>query len=939
MKRLFFYIGLILIIAACSDISSLDKPIQPEITLNNTALILSADGGSYEIPFTSSVAWTAEVENKLADVWCSVNPTSGEAGNTKITVTTRSNDTPDDRTVSIIIKAATASKTIKITQKQKDAIVLAKSEYEFGVDGGNLDFEIQTNTDITATISDNAMDWIQQVETRGLETKALYFNVAACSAEEDREGTITISGGNATQTITIKQSGLKETLRKEREALIELYSATNGNNWTNNTNWCSDKPVGEWYGIDTNSSGLLCWIDLSGNNLIGSIPESIGELTILQGLHLSHNQLTGELPLNMAKLSLLRELFLGSNQLSGKVSHIVYALSNIQSLGLDYNNFTGNLPEITDSMIGYSLNYNLFTGGIPESHIAAFENRDDEYKNTEYGWRYEVSYNNLSGEIPDAMVNHDNWHAHWREILPQNPGYGFSQVDLPAPQNVVKCYDGSFLDLGEEYRRNKYTIVFRWDPYCPWSISYPTPIYKLYQKYKEQGLGLVCTTLDKYSSDKITLLTSKCNDVKIFWEVSANQGGADNSWNNNPYGLNAYFYLFRTGTTPYFHIIDSFGNIVFYGSGDGGGEKIPQYHDNRDDIYDFVANLFGDEKYEEGKYYESTDYSRDGEVKLLQAATAGNGIDIVLMGDAFSDRLIADGTYDKAMNTAMEKYFDVEPYKSFRDQFNVYSVTAVSKNEEYVDGASTKFEGYFGERTKVGGNDRIVFEYAIKAVGEERMDNVLIVVLMNSTAYAGTCWMYGPIDNGDWGSGVTISYFPIGTNNTDLAQVLHHEAGGHGFSKLGDEYQYEGEILLEDIESAQMDAVYGWWKNIDFTSDPTKVKWSHFLTDPRFQHDGLGVFEGAFTYSKGAYRPTENSIMRNNTGSFNAPSREAIYYRIHKLAYGADWKYDYEEFVKWDEKNRKKEETRGVPYRLDDTEDFQPTHPPVVINKSWRDAR
>ena len=71
----------------------------------------------------------------------------------------------------------------------------------------------------------------------------------------------------------------------------------------------------------------------------------------------------------------------------------------------------------------------------------------------------------------------------------------------------------------------------------------------------------------------------------------------------------------------------------------------------------------------------------------------------------------------------------------------------------------------------------------------------------------------------------------------------------------------------------------------------------------------------------------------------NHSSREAIYYRIHKLAYGPDWEYDYEEFVKWDEKNRNKEQTRGIPYRLDIPEDFQPTHPPVVINKSWRDAR
>ena len=77
--------------------------------------------------------------------------------------------------------------------------------------------------------------------------------------------------------------------------------------------------------------------------------------------------------------------------------------------------------------------------------------------------------------------------------------------------------------------------------------------------------------------------------------------------------------------------------------------------------------------------------------------------------------------------------------------------------------------------------------------------------------------------------------------------------------------------------------------------------------------------------------------MNANVGGFNAPSREAIYYRIHKLAYGADWKYDYEEFVEWDAKNRATT-TRGVPYRLEIPEDFKPLHPPVVMMKSWKEA-
>lgn len=82
--------------------------------------------------------------------------------------------------------------------------------------------------------------------------------------------------------------------------------------------------------------------------------------------------------------------------------------------------------------------------------------------------------------------------------------------------------------------------------------------------------------------------------------------------------------------------------------------------------------------------YESSDYSKDGEVTALQTATRGNGINIVLLGDAFSDRLVADGTYDGTMRKAMEHFFSEEPYKSFRDLFNVYAVNVVSKTKHTV---------------------------------------------------------------------------------------------------------------------------------------------------------------------------------------------------------------------------------------------------------------
>lgn len=362
------------------------------------------------------------------------------------------------------------------------------------------------------------------------------------------------------------------------------------------------------------------------------------------------------------------------------------------------------------------------------------------------------------------------------------------------------------------------------------------------------------------------------------------------------------------------------------------------YVDNsRSEKVGVTAELqFADDQDLGGEGEESEDYSQDGKVTVLQKAAKGNGIDIVLMGDAFNDKLISDGTYDRVMRTAYEKFFEEEPYRTFKDHFNVYSVTAVSKHGFY--GGETVFEGYFGGGTHVGGNDQKVFEYAQKAIGNYRLNEALIIVMMNSTAYAGTCWMYYP-SGGDCGNGVSVSYFPIGSDDEALAQVLHHEAGGHGFSKLWDEYAYEelGRIPDSEISDNRYLESFGWGKNVDYTSSWTEVKWAHFLEDSRYANEGLGVFEGAATYWTGAYRPTDNSIMRYNYGGFNAPSREAIYYRIHKLAYGESWEYDYEEFVGYDSVNRSGSARTARRANCVDRPSV-PTAPPVIVRHSWREA-
>ena len=343
-------------------------------------------------------------------------------------------------------------------------------------------------------------------------------------------------------------------------------------------------------------------------------------------------------------------------------------------------------------------------------------------------------------------------------------------------------------------------------------------------------------------------------------------------------------------------------------------------------------------------YYISTDYSSDGTVHTVQTATIGNGVNVVLMGDAFSDRQIADGTYDNVVQKAVYALFSEEPYKSYKDYFNVYSVDAVSMTEGYEHGGQVFSTGH-GDGTRVYGDNYKVFEYAQKVLTDEQIDDALIIVMMNEDAYAGTCHIYFP-DSGDYGRGPAIAYFPTNSDTDTFNGIVSHEAGGHGFAKLADEYAEENGTIpidyVSEVKSKQDN--WGWYKNVDFTSDPTKVKWSKFLSDERYANEGLGCFEGGLTYWSGVWRPTDYSIMRYNTGGFNAPSREAIWYRIHKLAYGEDWEYNYEDFVAYDAINRtpaaqaaSRAKVKAAPAARKG-KPFQPLHEPVVIKRSWKEA-
>ena len=186
----------------------------------------------------------------------------------------------------------------------------------------------------------------------------------------------------------------------EWTSLEKFYYATGGDNWTNNTNWLSDKPVGEWYGITVDERGTVVSLELYGNILSGNIPESIGNLTNLRSLDLGYNQLSGSIPESISNLTNLESLYLSANLLTGSIPESISNLTNLAYLRLSANQLTGSIPESIGnltSLENLDLGANQLTGSIPESigNLTSLESLS-------------LEANQLTGSIPESISNLTN---------------------------------------------------------------------------------------------------------------------------------------------------------------------------------------------------------------------------------------------------------------------------------------------------------------------------------------------------------------------------------------------------------------------------------------------------------------------------------------------------------------------------------------------------
>lgn len=361
------------------------------------------------------------------------------------------------------------------------------------------------------------VDWCSVSPTSGKAGSAtIKITVTANDVlPDDRSAEILFYSKVARMAIDVTQAG-----GYERDLLIAIYNALDGDNWTNNDNWCSDKPLNEWYGVSAfKPNGLVMGINLYANNLKGTIPPEISNFANLWDLGIWGNpDLIGEIP---------REL---------------ENMPKLEYLNLDNNGLTGEIPSELGSM--------------PSLRGLILEN------------------NRLTGKIPQSIQQAEWWSKYWVRIISGN-NFDLSSATIPAPALSMRTMDGNLVD-STIYAENKYTVLFFWAYWCPFSDMFAPKLVELYKKYRDRGLEVFGWT------EKGTMASG---NVDTYREVSNFIDRHGIMWQNVycDYSDKQYTPPIEILYTPAVNIVDSNGVIVFN-----------CVTDNPEDIEDFLREHLGE---------------------------------------------------------------------------------------------------------------------------------------------------------------------------------------------------------------------------------------------------------------------------------------------------------------------------------------------------------
>jgi hypothetical protein len=219
---------------------------------------------------------------------------------------------------------------------------------------------------------------------------------------------------------------------EECDALVALYNSTNGVGWTNHTNWLVTDTPGDWFGVTLINIHVL-YLELNGNNLIGTIPPELENLAAnLHILDFNNNKLTGTIPPQLGNIKDLNWLYLEKNQISGSIPPELGDLTNLRILDLANNQFSGSIPPQIGNLSYLEQLYlgtNQLSGSIPP-----------ELGNLHALKIFYTSFNQLSGSIPPQLGNLANL---------QKLGLSYNQLNGSLPPQLSNILYLDYLSLTE----------------------------------------------------------------------------------------------------------------------------------------------------------------------------------------------------------------------------------------------------------------------------------------------------------------------------------------------------------------------------------------------------------------------------------------------------------------------------------------------------------
>lgn len=309
-----------------------------------------------------------------------------------------------------------------------------------------------------------------------------------------------------------------------------------------------------------------------------------------------------------------------------------------------------------------------------------------------------------------------------------------------------------------------------------------------------------------------------------------------------------------------------------------------------------------------------TYYYNGQKVVLNQANASGcsNYFNIVILGDGYKKKdLAAGGKFERSARSAMDSFFSIEPYKTFMNRFNVYMV-AYESTDEGTDIKSSNIDKntYFGSYCQGGGNtaayvaDAAPVIAAVKsAVGsaDAQYYRSIAIVLMNTDENSGsTGYPFRDYKSGFVNGYASFAIAVLAANSTGTNGLVKHEAGGHAFGRLADEYYNNGSTA----SSSNKNELNNWHAKGLYWNVNTSNSGNYYkFTNSAYNSSEVSFIEGGWGYNYGMYRPTQGGMMQGSTGVFNAPSRHAIYHRIITESQGVN-AYSWSNFLEYDKKNR-----------------------------------